>query len=136
MKTTTKLIALESFVLGAICLLDLATTVFWVSYRNASEGNPLMAFYLHRGGTLGFIAAKLVLCVMPLFIAEWARRTNPRFVHSTLRFGIVAYIALYGIGVFHVNQAEAVAAEEEAAMSQYTFPLLQEPDSVYTKVLR
>lgn len=108
-------IAFESFVLAAICLLDLLTTIFWVSYRNASEGNPLMNFYLQNGGTPAFIAAKIVLCAMPLFIAEWARRTHPRFTHSMLRLGIVAYIGLYGLGVVHVNRAEALEMDDIAA---------------------
>jgi hypothetical protein len=105
-------IAFESYILAAICLLDLATTVFWVSYRNASEGNPLMDWYLRSGGTPAFIAVKVVLCALPLFIAEWARRTSPKFVHSMLRLGIVAYIGLYGLGVIHVNRAEAARDAE------------------------
>ena len=117
-------IAPESYLLAAICLLDLATTIFWVSYRNASEGNPVMAFYLEHGGTPFFIIAKLTLCVPPLFIAEWARRTRPRFVHAALRFGIFAYFTLYGLGVMHVNRAEAMNAADElsiaAAASQHS----------------
>ena len=101
-------VAWESYTLAAICLLDLLTTLFWVSYRDAAEGNPLMAFYLKNGGTPAFIAAKLVLCAMPLFVAEWARRTRPRFVRSALRFGIIAYITLYGVGVVHVNRVDAM----------------------------
>ena len=107
-------IAPESLVLAAICLLDLVTTVFWVTYRNALEGNPLMAYYLQWGGTPAFIGAKIVLCVFPLFIAEWARRTRPQFVLASLRFGIVAYITLYGMGVAHVNRAEAQQIDEDS----------------------
>ena len=110
-------IAPESYLLAAICLLDLATTVFWVSYRDASEGNPVMAFYLEQGGTPVFIAAKLMLLIPPLFIAEWARRTRPRFVHAALRFGIFAYFTLYGLGVMHVNRAEAMHAADEATLA-------------------
>lgn len=107
------LIAPESWAMAAICLLDLATTLFWVSYRDASEGNPLMAFYLEHGGTPAFIAAKIVLCALPLLVAEWARRSRPQFVHGALRCGIVAYMALYAVGVAHVNAAEAAQTQAE-----------------------
>ena len=103
MNERTQKIAPESYVLAAVCLLDLLTTLFWVSYRDAVEGNPLMAFYLHHGGTPAFIAVKVALCALPLFITEWARRTRPQFVRSMLRFGIVAYLALYGAGVAQLN---------------------------------
>ncbi len=118
METKGAKIAPESYLLAALCLLDLATTVFWISYRDASEGNPLMSFYLQHGGTSVFIAAKLVLCILPLFIAEWARRTRPRFVQAALRFGIAAYFTLYGLGVMQVNSAEAINAAEAAANEQ------------------
>lgn len=101
----------ETFVLAALCLLDLSSTIWWVSYRNASEGNPLMAYYLLHGGTVAFALAKLVLMVMPLFIAEWARRLRPRFVHAALRVGIAGYLGLYALGVVQINQTEAEAAE-------------------------
>ncbi len=124
MATNRRIIALESYALGAICLLDLATTLFWVSYRNAAEGNPLMAFYLQHGGLPAFIGAKLVLCAMPLFIVEWARRIRPHFAHSLLRVGIVAYVTLYGIGVAHVNQVDTInAMESEALQAAQSYPV-------------
>ncbi len=105
--------ATESFILAAVCLLDLASTLFWVAYRDASEGNPIMAYYLTHGGTHTFILAKLVLLVMPLLIAEWARLSRPRFVQTALRVGIAAYLGLYGVGVLHINsdQSETVPTE-------------------------
>jgi hypothetical protein len=124
MATNRRIIALESYALAAICLLDLATTLFWVSYRNAAEGNPLMAFYLHHGGVPAFIAAKLVLCAMPLFVVEWARRMRPHFAHSLLRFGIVAYLTLYVLGVVHVNHVDTInAAENSAIQAAHAQPL-------------
>ena len=100
-------LAPESVVLAVICLLDLCSTIFWVSYRHATEGNPVMAYYLTHWGIAGFAAAKMVLLAMPLLIAEYARRTNPRFVHNALRFGIIGYISLYSLGVFQINVANA-----------------------------
>lgn len=122
-------IALETYALAAICLLDLVTTLFWVSYRNASEGNPLMAFYLRNGGTAGFILAKIVLCAMPLFVVEWARRARPRFVQWGLRFGIAAYLTLYGLGVVHVNNVATFQQIEWEAMQP-------NPPVLYTSATR
>jgi len=106
-------LAPETCFLAALCLLDLATTCFWIKYRDAAEGNPLMAWYLQTGGTPAFVAIKIVLFALPLFVAEWARRARPQFVRAALRLGIVAYLALYGTGVAHVNQAGAADAEYE-----------------------
>ena len=97
----------ESFVIAALCLLDLSSTLWWVSYREATEGNPIMAYYLTHGGTIGFALAKMVLLIMPLIIAEWARQTKPRFVRAALRVGIAGYIGAYAIGVAHINGMEA-----------------------------
>ena len=105
------LVAPESLLLAAICLLDLVTTCFWIRYREAVEGNPLMAWYLASGGTPVFVFIKFVLCVLPLFVAEWARRTRPRFVHAALRLTIAAYVTSYGLGVSHLNRQDAEEAE-------------------------
>lgn len=96
----------ESAVLALVCLLDLATTLFWVSYREAAEGNPIMAFYLQRGGATGFIIAKIILCAVPLFVTEWARQYRPNFVRTALRVGIAAYLTFYAFGVCQVNRDE------------------------------
>ena len=113
-------IAPESLILATICLLDLGTTIFWVTYREAMEGNPIMAFYLHHGGTPAFIAAKMVLLTMPLLIAEWARLTNPRFVQRALRVGIAAYLTLYVLGVVHINSDEHSGNPAQAAAEAMT----------------
>jgi hypothetical protein len=90
--------SVESIVLSTICLADLASTIFLVSYRGAEEGNPLMNYYLHQG--IGpFIFAKLILFVIPLCVAEWARRHRPKFVQQALRFAVGAYLLAY-VSVF------------------------------------
>jgi hypothetical protein len=104
-------IAPESLALAALCLLDLATTLHWVSRHGAAEGNPLMAWFLTHGGIPAFVLAKCALLIVPLSIMEWARRRRPRFVHTILRCGIAAYIALYGFGVRHINSEMIVVAE-------------------------
>lgn len=100
-----RVVAPESVVLAAICSLDLLTTCFWVQYRQAAEGNPLMNWYLQSGGTAAFVCVKFVLFLLPLFIAEWARRMRPQFVCGALRTAIAAYVTLYGLGVAQLNQA-------------------------------
>lgn len=116
-------IAPESLILALFCLLDLATTLFWIARHGASEGNPLMAYFLERNGAVGFALAKCATFIPPLMIAEWARRTHPRFVHAALRCGIVGYLALYGLGVKHVNHSALADAERiNAACAQAPRP--------------
>lgn len=118
------LLSPESGLLAAICLLDLLTTCFWIRYREAVEGNPIMAWYLARGGTASFVFIKFMLCALPLFVAEWARRTRPRFVQAALRFTIAAYVTSYGVGVAHLNDDKKANAEfaRVAALAAQPFP--------------
>lgn len=118
------LLAPESLLLAAICLLDLLTTCFWIRYREAAEGNPLMAWYLASGGTPVFVLVKFVLCALPLFVAEWARQTRPRFVQAALRLTIAAYVMSYGAGVTHLNKEQKVDAElvRVTALAARPFP--------------
>lgn len=95
-------VARESLVLAAICLADLITTLWFVHHEGASEGNPLMNYYLEQG-VIPFIAAKCVLVLMPLAVLEWARRRKPRFVQAMLRVGIVLYLGMYGAVVWRIN---------------------------------
>lgn len=87
-------LAKESYVILAICLLDLVLTGWLLDTKQATEGNPIMSFYLSNGIGM-MIAAKIVLIAMPLFVAEWARRYRPRFVRRALRLAIAIYISLY-----------------------------------------
>lgn len=116
-------IAPESWVLALICLADLSTTLFWVSYRDAAEGNPLMNFYLKSFGPYAFIGAKCILFLMPLLIAEWARRHRPRFVRGALRFCVIGYLACYCLGVAQVNRTAAQAREEQAQEAYLLQPI-------------
>jgi hypothetical protein len=89
-------LAKETYILLAICAVDLAFTAWLVTTRHGIEGNPLMSYYLH-GGWAPLLLAKLVLVIMPIFIAEWARRYHPVFVRRALQFAIVVYLAAYGV---------------------------------------
>ncbi|MEN6356969.1 MAG: DUF5658 family protein [Armatimonadota bacterium] len=84
----------ESIVLIVICTCDLAATLLFINTKTASEGNPLMSFYLKYGiGT--FIMMKLMLIFLPVFLFEWSRQFKPRFVKLMLRATIVIYVAIY-----------------------------------------
>lgn len=121
-----KRISREAVVLMLIGMADLTLTIFLVRYRNAAEGNPLMAYYLHQGVT-DFVVAKLILCAVPLFILEYARRTRPRMVTACMRGLIAAYLGSYVTGVVQMNdvamQARARTVDigwVESPAPQYT----------------
>ena len=106
-------LAKESYIILAICLIDLVLTGWLIHTKQATEGNPIMSFYLSDGIGM-MIAVKMVLIAMPLFVAEWARRYRPRFVHRALRLVIAIYISMYIIafvnaGIFASEFAPALA---------------------------
>lgn len=97
-------IARESYALVLVCLADLVSTIFFVSYRSATEGNPLMAYYLSH--SLGaFVGIKLVLCLMPLFLMEYARQHRPQSARLGLRVALAGYLFSYVAGVSQLNPA-------------------------------
>ena len=95
-------IARESWLLAAICLLDLATTIWLVRRYGAIEANGLMRYYLSKG-VLPFILIKVTLVAGPLAVIEWARRRRPVFVTHMLRCAIFLYIAFYASVVWRTN---------------------------------
>src|SRR6266849_371298 len=106
----------ETGIVGALCAIDLLSTLALIQHQGADEGNGLMSFYL-RQGTGAFIAAKCLLFVPALLIAEWYRRRNPRLVLLTLRTVIVMYVCLYAVGVLQMNRP-VTAAEWDSDPSQ------------------
>lgn len=87
-------LAKESWILIAICIIDLISTLFLLDTKTASEGNPIMGFYLKFGiGT--FVMVKITLLVLPIFIFEWCRQYRPDFVRLMLRTAIIAYVGAY-----------------------------------------
>src|SRR5690349_18137079 len=111
-------IARESWVIAAIGMADLITTIIFIRHHNAQEANPLFK-HIWDMGLPAFIIAKLICVTGPLMILEWARRRNPRFVSMALRCVIVGYLGLYGVGVFHLNGSQAHA---EAPVLTATIP--------------
>src|SRR5947209_3367570 len=92
----------ETGIVGALCAGDLLSTLVLIQQHGADEGNRLMSFYLQQG-TGAFIAAKCLMFVPALVIAEWYRRRTPRLVSVTLRAVIVMYVFFYAVGVLQVN---------------------------------
>ncbi len=99
-------IAKETWIIMAIGLADLATTILFIQHHGAEEANPLFRQYWEMG-LAAFIAAKIVLLVGPLSILEWARQRRPRLVSWALRGAIAAYVLMYGVGYIKLNHSAA-----------------------------
>ena len=99
----------ETWIVAVLCAADLFSTLHLVRQQGADEGNSLMSFYLQQG-TGTFIAAKCLMFIPALLIAEWYRRRNPRLISTTLRGVIVMYLVFYAIGVVQVNRPVTAAA--------------------------
>ena len=97
-------IAKETWIILAIGMADLATTILFIQHNGAEEANPIFRQYWEMG-LAAFVGAKIVLLVGPLSILEWARHHRPRFVAWALRSAIVAYVVMYGVGYFRLNHA-------------------------------
>ena len=103
MKPTKQLLlARESYIILAICLVDLVATIWLVATHRATEGNPVMSFYLEQGW-LTLIGAKLTLVIFPIFIAEWGRRYRPAFVRRALRLAIAIYVGVYILAFMNMD---------------------------------
>ncbi|CCW34071.1 hypothetical protein CTKA_00923 [Chthonomonas calidirosea] len=88
--------------MALIGLADLGSTILFIERHGAQEANPIFRHFWEMG--LGaFIVAKLVCLIGPLLVMEWARQRHPLFVTGALRIAIVGYLALYGVGVLHLN---------------------------------
>lgn len=91
-------VSIEVVWVAAICILDLATTLQWVTQGQAREANPVMAHFLNQG-VMPFIAAKLFTFVPALVAAEWYRPRNPRLIQKLLRWVIAIYLFIYVAGI-------------------------------------
>lgn len=104
----------ESIVLIAICTADLASTLLLLGQKLATEGNPLMDYYLQYGiGT--FVLMKLALIVLPIFVAEYSRRYRPQFVRFMLRATIATYVGAYMLMYLAINIAPMLSQAARVA---------------------
>lgn len=97
-------LARETWLLLAIGLLDLLSTVWLIHLGIAGEANPMMDWYLQSGGLWVFCVVKAVLLVCPLMILEWARRVHPSLGQRALRFALAGYLLLYCVLVWRANE--------------------------------
>jgi len=95
---TTRSVSYESMLIAGICMLDLVTTLFWVSQGMAREANPLMNHFLQMGAA-PFVLVKVLTFMPAIVAAEWYRPHNPVLVLRTMRWAIFLYISAYLIGV-------------------------------------
>jgi hypothetical protein len=116
----------ETWIVATLCAVDLLSTLLLVQRQGADEGNSLMSFYLQQG-TGNFIAAKCLMFIPALLIAEWYRRRNPRLVSTTLRGVIVMYLVFYAVGVFQVNRPVTAAALRDEYTPPRPAPVLALP---------
>jgi len=79
MRRYFSVLSTESWAMIALCLADLAFTVWLLAHGHAEEANPLMLHYLEYGIGV-FVAAKLALVAAPLLIIEWGLRCRPQTV--------------------------------------------------------
>lgn len=111
-------LAKETWIIAAIGVADLVTTIIFIRHHGAQEANPVFRHYWDMG-LFAFVAAKCTCLAGPLFILEWARRRRPRFVSWALRAAIMGYVGMYGIGFVRLN-GPANAHFEEADASEVT----------------
>jgi len=98
-------LARETWLLLAIGLVDLASTLYLIRMGLAREANPVMAWYLVHFGTWAFCAAKTTMLVCPLVILEWARRIKPYLGLWALRIALVGYLFVYLGVAWRTNEA-------------------------------
>lgn len=89
-----RVISPETLWITVLCLLDLATTLYWVSHGHAHEANPLLAHCLSLGSG-HFVATKTAMFLPSLMVAEWYLPRNPSLVRRTLRAVMAAYVLIY-----------------------------------------
>ncbi len=88
----------------AIGVIDLVTTLFWISTNQAIEVNPIMAALL-RLGIGPFVTVKLSTLAVYIFVLEWYRRRhNPAFARLMGNITLLGYIGIYAVSFAFVNQ--------------------------------
>jgi hypothetical protein len=79
-------------------MLDTLSSAWLFAHHLADEANPLLRGAA-EAGVAPFLMLKLASFVPALVAAEWYRRRRPTVALPLLRFVLVAYVAIYGIGV-------------------------------------
>ena len=94
-KLTSHTVLPETTILALIGCLDLLSTIYLLASHRAVEANPLMNRVLSDFGPGGFCLFKALTLIIPLTIAELARRKHPDLVRRMLRLCITLYVGIY-----------------------------------------
>ena len=92
------LLAWDSLMLLAICVVDMLSTLYFVHAHMATESNPVMAYWLNISDG-AFCAAKIISFLPLLFVAAYYRASRPKLVRVSLRSAIVLYLTIYVVAV-------------------------------------
>lgn len=96
------LIAFDTLILVLICLLDLFTTLYFISLDIAIEANPIMAYALSCG-VHHFIWVKVCSFLPFVVLIEIYRRQKPFGAMIITRTVWVMYLAMYLYGTLTLN---------------------------------
>ena len=98
---TTMKLSRESWIILAIGILDLVTTLMWVN-DGAHEANPIFQYYLAMGAGW-FVLAKFVCLLCPILLFEFAQIHRRQFALKGARIAIAGYLVMYMVGVAKLN---------------------------------
>lgn len=95
-------LCIESWILIVFCVADALSTLILVQTGAATEYNPVMAWFLERGGT-HFLVAKLFSFVPFVVACERYRRDEPVRGRMLTRWAAGIYVGLYIVMFTLVN---------------------------------
>lgn len=103
MERARTLVLPVNIALLVVGLVDLLTTIHWVSTGRAIEFNPVMAAALNAGWGV-FIAVKLSTLGAFVAVTEWYRRhRSATFAATVGNITLFSYMAIYGVSFLCVN---------------------------------
>ena len=84
----------EAFILALICMTDMFTTLFWVTFGYAKEANHLLA-WTFSGHPITFVLVKSISCIPAIFMATRLAQRHRVFTVWLLRIIIAVYLLTY-----------------------------------------
>lgn len=89
-----RIVSSETITLVCICILDLITTLYFMSCGIAYEANPMMAGVLSYGVS-AFVGVKLLSVLPFVVLIEIYRLSEPQKAKNITRGVCVVYLLLY-----------------------------------------
>ncbi len=97
-------IARETYILAALCMADLLSTMYLLINHLAFEANPLFGAILTLPyGLWLFALAKIALTTFSVCALEYARKYEQHYVKVATWIGICVYVSAYVIGWYMTN---------------------------------